>query len=37
VYAQPPRWELYTAMMNVADKTMTKADLAEVFRKCAKT
>jgi death-on-curing protein len=36
VYAQPPRWELYTAMIDVAEKKKTKADLAEVFRKCAK-
>ena len=35
VYAQPARWELYTTMIDVAKKTKTKADLAEVFRKCA--
>lgn len=36
VYAQPPRWELYTAMIDVAEKKKTKADLAEIFRKSAK-
>ena len=36
VYAQPSRWELYTAMIDVAKKTKTKADLADIFRKCAK-
>jgi death-on-curing protein len=35
VYAQPSRWELYTAMIDVAKKTKTKADLAEIFRRCA--
>ena len=32
VYAQPPRWELYTAMIDVAEKKKTKADLAKIFR-----
>ena len=36
VYAQPSQWELYTAMIDVAEKKKTKADLAEIFRKCAK-
>lgn len=36
VYAQPSRWELYTAIIDVAKKTKTKADLAEIFRKCAR-
>lgn len=36
VYAQPPRWELYTAMIDVAEKKKTKADLAEIFRKHAR-
>ena len=36
VYAQPARWELYTAMIDVAEKKKTKADLAEIFRQCAK-
>jgi death-on-curing protein len=35
VYAQPSRWELYTAMIDVAEKKKTKMDLAEIFRKCA--
>jgi death on curing protein len=35
VYAQPPKWELYSAMIDVAEKKKTKADLAEIFRRCA--
>ncbi len=35
VYAQPPKWELYSAMIDVAEKKKTKADLAGIFRKCA--
>jgi len=35
VYAQPPTWTLYSAMIDVAEKKKTKADLAEIFRKCA--
>ena len=35
VYAQPAKWELYLAMIDVAEKKKTKADLAEIFRKCA--
>jgi len=35
VYAQPPKWELYLAMIDVAQKKKTKADLAAIFRKCA--
>ena len=35
VYAQPPKWVLYSAMIDVAEKKKTKADLAELFRKCA--
>lgn len=34
-YAQPPKWELYLAMIAVAKKKKTKADLAEIFRKSA--
>ncbi len=34
-YAQPPTWELYTAMIDVAEKKKTKADIAEIFRKRA--
>ncbi len=36
IYAQPPRWELYNAMIDVAEKKRTKADLAGIFRNCAK-
>jgi death-on-curing protein len=35
VYAQPPTWELYSAMIDVAEKKKTKADLAEIFRRDA--
>ena len=35
VYVQPPQWELYLAMIDVAEKKKTKADLAEIFRKRA--
>ena len=35
VYAQPPKWELYLAMIDMAQKKKTKADLATIFRKCA--
>ena len=35
VYARPATWELYTAMIDVAEKKKNKADLAEQFRKCA--
>jgi death-on-curing protein len=35
VYAQPPTWTLYSAMIDVAEKKKTKADLAEIFRKSA--
>jgi death-on-curing protein len=35
VYVQPPRWELYLAMIEVVEKKKTKADLAEIFRKSA--
>lgn len=35
VYARPPKWELYLAMMDVAEKRKTKTDLAAIFRKCA--
>ncbi len=36
VYAQPARWELFTTMIDLAKKTKTKADLADIFRKCAR-
>ncbi|HEV2453707.1 MAG TPA: type II toxin-antitoxin system death-on-curing family toxin [Verrucomicrobiae bacterium] len=32
VYAQPPTWELYSAMIDVAEKKKTKNDLADIFR-----
>ena len=35
VYAQPPKWELYLAMIDVAEKKKNKTDVAMVFRKCA--
>ena len=35
VYALPPKWGLYSAMIDVAQNKKTKADLAEIFRKCA--
>ncbi len=35
VYARPSTWELYSAMIDVAEKKKTKADLAEIFRKRA--
>jgi death on curing protein len=33
VYAEPPTWKLYSAMIDVAEKKKTKADLAEIFRR----
>jgi death-on-curing protein len=33
VYVQPSPWELYLAMIDIAAKKKTKADLAKVFRK----
>ena len=35
VYARPATWELYSAMIDLAEKKKTKADLAELFRKRA--
>ncbi len=32
VYAQPPQWALYLAMIDVAEKKKFKADLAGIFR-----
>ena len=34
-YVTPAAWELYTAMIDVAEKKKNKADLAEIFRKRA--
>ena len=36
VYVRPSTWELYSAMIDVAEKKKTKADLAEIFRQRAK-
>jgi death-on-curing protein len=35
VYVQPAPWDLYSAMIDVAEKKKNKADLAEIFRKRA--
>lgn len=35
VYARPETWELYSAMIDVAEKKKNKADLAGLFRKRA--
>lgn len=35
IYATPAIWELYNAMIDVAEKKKNKADLAEIFRKRA--
>lgn len=35
VYAQPATWKLYSAMIDVAEKKKTKADVAEIFRQRA--
>ena len=35
VYVQSATWELYSAMIDVAEKKKNKADLAELFRKRA--
>ena len=35
VYVRPATWELYSAMIDLAEKKKTKTDLAELFRKCA--
>jgi len=35
VYTQPPQWALYSAMIELAEKKMTKTDLAELFRASA--
>ena len=35
VYVHPATWELYSAMIDVAEKKKNKADLAELFRKRA--
>jgi death-on-curing protein len=34
-YAQPPKWGLYQAMIAVAEKKLTKSDLAALFRQAA--
>jgi death-on-curing protein len=35
VYAQPPKWELYLAMIDVAKKLKDKKDLADIFRRAS--
>ena len=35
VYARPATWELYSAMIDVAEKKKHKADLADLFRQRA--
>jgi death on curing protein len=35
IYAQPPQGALYMAIIDVAERKKTKADLAEIFRKSA--
>ena len=35
IYATPAPWELYSAMIDVAEKKKNKADLADIFRKHA--
>jgi death-on-curing protein len=35
IYVTPATWELYNAMIDVAEKKKTKADLAEIFRRRA--
>jgi death on curing protein len=35
LYVQPSKWQLYLAMIEVAKKTLTKAELAVMFRKAA--
>jgi len=35
MYAQPAKWQLYLAMIDIAEKKLTKADLASIFRKRA--
>jgi death-on-curing protein len=35
IYATPATWELYNAMIDVAEKKKNKPDLAEIFRKRA--
>jgi death on curing protein len=34
-YAQPPKWELYLAMIDVAKKKIGKAEVAAILRKAA--
>jgi death on curing protein len=36
VYGRPPSWVLYNAMIEVAEKQKTKADLAEIFRQAGR-
>ncbi|MEI8291067.1 MAG: type II toxin-antitoxin system death-on-curing family toxin [Verrucomicrobiota bacterium] len=36
IYATPSTWELFNAMIDVAEKKKNKADLAEIFRQRAR-
>jgi death-on-curing protein len=36
VYATPSQWQLYSAMIEIAEKRLDKAGLAAIFRKLAK-
>lgn len=36
VYAQPSKWELYVAMIQIAEKKLTKLELGEIFRRTAR-
>jgi len=36
-YAQPAKWELYLAMIEIAEKKLTKTDLAAIFRRAVTT
>src|SRR5436190_10039103 len=36
LYAQPPKWQLYSAMIDVAEKKTTKTGLAAIFREAVR-
>ena len=35
VYAHPPKWGLYLAMIEIAEKKLSKGELAAIFRESA--
>jgi death-on-curing protein len=35
VYAHPPKWGLYLAMIEIAEKKLSKSELAAIFRESA--